>query len=113
MDEQKIQEMQMLEQNLQNILMQKQAFQMELSETSAALSEVKKAGDEVFKVIGQLMVKTDKKKMQDELTEKNKILEMRMKSIDKQEAALSEKLEEIREELMKAVNTDKKEEKKK
>ncbi len=66
-DEKKIQEMQMLEQNLQNLFMQKQAFQMELSETEAALKEIEGAKDEVFKVIGQLMIKTEKAKMSEEL----------------------------------------------
>ena len=39
--ESKMQELQLLEQSLQNTLMQKQAFQMELSETQAALGELK------------------------------------------------------------------------
>ena len=46
----KIQEIQFLEQNLQNLLMQKQAFQMELSETQAALKELENSGEEVFKI---------------------------------------------------------------
>ena len=41
----KIQEMQILEQNLQNFLLQKQAFQMELSETQSALKEIENSGD--------------------------------------------------------------------
>ena len=88
MDEKKIQEMQMLEQNLQNLFMQKQAFQMELSETDAALKEIEKAGDEVFKVIGQLMIKTEKAKMNEELANKKKLLEVRMGAFEKQEKAL-------------------------
>jgi len=38
----KIQELQILEHNLQNLMMQKQAFQLELNETVNALEEVKK-----------------------------------------------------------------------
>ena len=44
MENQKIQEMQMLEQNLQNLLLQKQAFQMELSETESALQAIADSG---------------------------------------------------------------------
>ncbi len=108
MDEKKIQEMQMLEQNLQNLFMQKQAFQMELSETDAALKEIEKAGDEVFKVIGQLMIKTEKAKMNEELSNKKKLLEVRMNAFEKQEKALTEKIEEIREEFMKSSEKKKK-----
>ena len=39
----KIQELQILEQSLQTVLLQKQAFQMELNETSLALEELKTA----------------------------------------------------------------------
>ena len=66
--DQKIQEMQLLEQNLQNILMQKQAFQMEQAETDSAVKEIESAGDEVFKIIGQLMIKSDKEKIKEELS---------------------------------------------
>lgn len=100
---QKIQEMQFLEQNLQNLMMQKQAFQMELSETTAALKEVNNSKDEVFKIIGQLMVQTDKKKMVDELESKKKILDLRIKSIEKQENSLTKQADELREEVMKGM----------
>ena len=68
----KIQEMQILEQNLQSLLLQKQAFQMELSETQSALKEIENSGEEVFKIIGQLMIKTDKSKIKQELLNKEK-----------------------------------------
>ena len=97
--EQKIQEMQMLEQNLQNLLLQKQAFQMELSETQSASREVEDSTDEVFKIVGQLMIKTDKAKIKEELSNKEKILTLRTKTIEKQEASLMEKLNILREEL--------------
>lgn len=100
-EEKKIQELQILEQNLQNILLQKQAFEMELRETQAALRELEKSGDEVYKIIGQLMIKTEKRQMKEELEEKKKIIDMRMKSFEKQEQILSEKLEEIQREVLK------------
>ena len=97
--DQKIQEMQMLEQNLQNLLFQKQAFQMELSETKSALKEIEKAGDEVFKIIGQLMIKTDKAKTKEELSNKEKIITLRIKSIEKQETPLAKKMDDLQKEI--------------
>jgi len=70
--EKSIQQLQILEQNLQNILLQKQAFQIEFRETQAALKELEKSGEEVFKIIGQLMIKTDKKDVKEELVNKKK-----------------------------------------
>lgn len=96
-----MQEMQMLEQNLQNILMQKQSFQMEFSETQSSLKEIKEAKGDVFKVIGQLMIKTDKTKMEEELTNKEKIIDLKIQTLEKQEEKLSEKLSKIRDEMLK------------
>jgi prefoldin beta subunit len=99
MDEQKIQEMQILEQKLQNTILQKQSFQMELAETDAALIEIEKAGDEVFKIIGQLMLKSEKSKIKEELLNKQKILELRISAFEKQEKILMEQLDKFREEI--------------
>lgn len=99
----KVQEIQFLEQNLQNLLLQKQAFQMELSETKSALKEIENAGEEVFKIIGQLMIKTNKSKIKQELLDKEKILDLRTKSIEKQEKYLMEQLNKIRDKIMNAV----------
>jgi prefoldin beta subunit len=101
--EKKIQEMQILEQNLQNMMLQKQTFQMELSETTSAIEEIKNSGDEVFKIIGQLMIKADKKKTLDELSNKEKILSIRLKSIEKQENLMIERLESMKQEFMEST----------
>lgn len=90
-----LQEMQMLDQSLHNLLLQKQAFQMELSETKSGLVEIEKSG-EVFKLIGELMIKVGKEKVKEELLSKEKILNMRIKSIEKQEDSIAKRLEELR-----------------
>ena len=104
MEEKKIQEMQILEQTLQNMLLQKQAFQMELSETNSALEEINSSGEDVFRIIGQLMVKTYKKKMLDELANKEKILNLRIKTIDKQESSMMERVEGLKQEILEKNN---------
>jgi prefoldin beta subunit len=100
MENNRIQEIQMLEQNLQNLMMQKQSFQFELSETQEALSELEKSDDEVFKIVGQLLIKSNKEKIKDELSNKEKLIELRVSSIEKQENSLSENLEKLRKEVL-------------
>jgi len=56
----KLQEMQIVEQNLQNIIIQKQAFQMELNEIDSASKELEKSKGEVYKIVGQLMISKEK-----------------------------------------------------
>ncbi|VVB79735.1 Prefoldin subunit beta [uncultured archaeon] len=98
--QQKLQELQFLEHSIQNLILQKQAFDMELSETKSALEELNSSSEEVYKIIGQLMIKTDKKKILEELHNKEKLLSVRVSSLEKQEKSLSEKVESIREEIL-------------
>jgi prefoldin beta subunit len=58
--QQKIQELQAYEQNLHSLMMQKQTFQIELNETDSALSEISNSKDDVFKLVGNIMIKSDK-----------------------------------------------------
>ena len=73
---------------------------MELSETQSALNEIKNSKDDVFKIVGQLMIKTEKSKVYEELSIKEKILEMRLKKMEQQEEVFMEKLEKLREEVI-------------
>lgn len=98
--EQKIQELQILEQNLQGVLMQKQAFQMELSEASSAIREVEKSKSEVYKIIGQLMVKKDLKEVKEELKNKEKLLNLRLKNLEKQEEIIAQKANQLKENIL-------------
>ena len=98
--QQKIKQLQMFEQNFQTILMQKQAFQIELTETENALSEIVKSNGDVYKMIGQIMIKSDKEKIKEELTKKQELLSLRLKTFEKQESELTGQLEGLRKEVM-------------
>lgn len=104
MDSDKINEMRALEQTLHNLILQKQNFQMELSETQSALAEMEKSGDDVFKIVGQLMIKTGKEGIKEELSNKEKILELRLKSLERQEDSFMKKLDELKEEVVDSQN---------
>jgi prefoldin beta subunit len=101
--QEKIKQLQIFEQNFQTMLMQKQAFQMELTETENALSEIATSKGEVYKMVGQIMIKTDKNKVESELKRKQELLSLRLKTLGKQESELTEQLEELRTEIMKKV----------
>jgi len=96
----KIRELQLLEQNLQNLLLQREIFQAELFEIQSALKELENSGEDVFKIVGQIMIKTDKSKVKEELLDKEKILNLRVKSIENQENSLAKKLEKFKTELI-------------
>ncbi len=93
-----IQEMQILDQNLHTLVLQKQAFEMELLETKSALQEIEKS-PEIYRMIGELMIKSDREKVKEGLLNKEKIISMRIKSIEKQEDVFSRRLDELRRKL--------------
>jgi len=94
--EKQIQELQLLEQNLQNILLQKQAFSLELSETENAFEELKKSDDDVYRIAGQIMIKAKKSDLLKELEQKKSLLSLRINSLEKQEQSFSKNSEELR-----------------
>ena len=96
----------MLEQSLQSLLMQKQAFLMELEENSRALQELQISGEEVYKLIGQLLIKTEKKQLIEDLNKKSDLLNLRIKNLEKQEQSLIEKLENLRQDISKTFKKD-------
>ena len=102
--QQKIQQLQMMEQSFQQLLMQKNAFSMETNETDFIIKEVEKTKGEVSRIIGnQVVIKTTKEEILEDMKNKKKLLDTRMKSIDEQEKEFSQKIEEIRKEVMEKI----------
>jgi len=100
-----IQEIQMLEQNFEQLMQQKHLFNMESSETDLAMKEVEKSEGEVFKLVGgQVIIKTSKEKLIVDLKHKKDIIELRMKSIEGQEKEFSDRMEQLRKEIMTKIS---------
>lgn len=97
--EEKIQQMQILEQNLQSFLVQKQSFQMQLAEIESALKELEKA-KEAYRIVGNIMVTAEKEELKKELTSKKEIIELRIKTLEKQETRLREEAAKLQKEVL-------------
>ena len=83
--EQKISQLQMFEQSLQNFLGQKQQFQVQLVEVESALSELDTT-EKAYKIIGNIMVEADKNELKADIQSKKEMLDLRIKTMEKQEA---------------------------
>ena len=102
--QQKIQQLQMMEQSFQQLLMQKNAFSMESNETDLIIKEVEKTEGEVSQIIGnQVVIKSTKEGILKDMKKKKELIDTRMKTIDEQEKQFSEKIESIRNEVMKKI----------
>jgi len=102
----KIKELQVLEHSLQSILMQKQAFQMELGETENAIEELGKTKEDVYKIVGNIMVKNSKEEILKDLKNKKDLILLRLKSISGQEKSLSEDSEKLRKDVLSMIKKD-------
>jgi prefoldin beta subunit len=100
--EEKIGRMQLLEQNMQNIMMQKQQFQSQLIEVTSALEELETT-DKAYKIVGNIMVLSKKEGLKKDLESKKEMVELRIKSIEKQESELKEKAKVLQEEVLKEM----------
>lgn len=102
--QEKIQQLQTIEQNMQHLLKQRQQFQMQLMEVDSAVEELKKT-EKAYRIIGNIMVLSEKSALEKELTEKKERMELRVKSVEKQENALKEQAKKLREEVMKSMQS--------
>ncbi len=93
--------LQQLQQTLQAIVTQKQQLEIELTETDKAMSELKNATKEtpVYKSVGNILIKYDKKRLLEELTERNELLNTRVTVLGKQEERTKERIKEVQEKL--------------
>ena len=101
--EEKIGQLQLIEQNLQNFFVQRQTFQNQLLEIENALKELNDTKEDTFKLVGNIMLKKDKKDLIKDLESKKEVVELRIKSISKQEDKVKAQSKEVRDEVMKVL----------
>ena len=104
--DEKIQKLQLFEQNAQQLLAQRQQFQTQLIEIDSALAEIDKT-KESYKIIGNIMVSTSKEDLKKELKEKKTMVDIRVKSIEKQEKEVKDKAKKRQEEVLKGLEQKK------
>ncbi|AJF61150.1 TPA: prefoldin subunit beta [Candidatus Woesearchaeota archaeon] len=98
----KLEQLQNLEQNINSILSQRQQFQSQQLEIENAMEQVKDT-EKVFRIIGNIMVASKKEEVKKELREKLDIVELRLKTLEKQEAKFREKASELQKDVMKEI----------
>ena len=97
--EQKIQQLQLSEQGLQNLLMQKQQLQMQVVEFESALNELE-GNKQAYRIVGNIMIEKEGAELQKEITEKKETVELRLKTLNTQEQNMREKTDALQKEVM-------------
>lgn len=97
--QEKINRLSQLEQSAHQFLNQRQMIQTQILEIESALKELE-TSDNSYKIIGNIMVKSNKTDLNKELNSKKEMLEIRVKSIEKQEKLIKEKASALQKEVM-------------
>jgi prefoldin beta subunit len=89
-----------LQQQLRNVVLQKEALKIQVNEIESALEELKKTEEEtVYKVVGNVMVKKKKDEVEKELNEIKEDSELKISSLENFEKDLVVKIKRIEEKL--------------
>jgi len=86
---------------------QRQQLELVLRETEKALEELGKlGGDEVvYKRVGGILVRASKPDVERELNERKETLNLRIKTLERQEGRVVKRLNEMREKIQEALKT--------
>jgi len=100
--EEKVQQLSMYEQSLSQLNMQKQQFQMQITEIESALSEIKNQ-ESAYKIVGNIMIKKSKKEIEKDLVQRKDMMNIRIDSLEKQEAKIKEKSQKLQKEVQESL----------
>ncbi len=98
-------QLQQIQQQAQALMQQKSQVEMVLRETERALEELKKTEDNaiVYKAAGELLVKANKEEVLKDLEEKKDSLDVRMKSLARQEERIQSRFTQLQDQLKAAL----------
>ena len=102
MSNENMSKLQLFEQQLSNMTVQKQSFQSQMAEIESAMSGLK-GKKTAYKIIGNIMVEQTKDNLEKDLKEKKNLAELRLKSIEKQESEIREKAKSLQKEILKDI----------
>lgn len=94
---------QSFQQQLQLVENQKEALSMQVVESNKALDELgKPGGGEVYKVTGPVLVKVGRDEARKDVESRKELAMLRLKTIEKSESSLKDRLDELKGKLEKA-----------
>ena len=97
---QMVNQFQVLQQQLQGVLIQKESMKMQQVEIDRALEELGKTKQEsAYKITGAVMVSKPVKELQKELQDSKEVLDVRAQSLKKAEDRISGQLRDLQEKL--------------
>jgi len=103
--QEKIRKLQLLEQELSHLSVQKQQLSIQLKEINDALSDLGES-EKSYKIIGNVVVSADGDELIKELNSKKESVSLRISSIEKQECVIKDRFSEAQKEVVSDVGKD-------
>ena len=99
-----VMKLQQLQQQMQFLTMQKQSLQNQSLELEHSTEELKKVvSEDVFEIVGAIMIKRDKDLLLNDLVERKHTIDLRQSAVEKQVDKVAAKTQELQEKVMKMV----------
>ena len=97
--------LQQIQQQLQTILPQKAQYELAVREAKRAQEEIRDSADDavMYMSVGTVMMQKKKEVVNTKLTEKVETLELRIKSLEKQEKMMQGKFEQLQNQIKAAI----------
>lgn len=104
--QQQIIQFQQIQKNLEALIKQRMQLEMQLRELENAEKELEKvkAGESVYKNVGNLIIKTEKEKALSEIKEKKETYDIAIKRLKSQEETYQQKLKELEKSIQAALS---------
>jgi prefoldin beta subunit len=98
-------QLQQLQQQAQAVMAQKTQIEGLIRETDAALKELEKSTDDaiIYKSVGELLFRADKPKLTEELKERKDMMDIRLKTMAKQEERIQGRFNQLQEQLKQSL----------
>lgn len=105
--QQLLEQAQAYQQQIQGVVSQKEALNLQMMEVKKALEEIGKSEEtELYKLSGPVLIKAKKADVEKELKERQESIELRVKTLEKSESRIKEKIEELRKKLTESSKPD-------
>jgi prefoldin beta subunit len=98
-------QLQQLQQQGQVVISQKSQIEALIRETDAALKELEKSSDDavIYKSVGELLFKSEKPKLVEELKERKDMMDLRLKTMSKQEERIQSRFTQLQDQLKQSL----------
>jgi len=94
-------QLQQLQQQAQAVMAQKGQIEGLNRETDAAIKELEKTPDDtvIYKSVGEILIKAEKAKLVEELKERKDMMDLRLKTMAKQEERIQSRFTQLQEQI--------------